>query len=390
MTDSSQSGSQGPPGGPGEALAWKTQIAARLARGVGHNLRNQLTVIRGYCDLLLAQLPPDSELREEVGHIRSAADRAAAITGELLSLGRGPVLRPETFDLNEAVEEMRDSLGRMLGEGIVLSFAPDGRPCPVRADRSVLSQALVNLAVNAREAMLGGGELAIRTSATVPADWPLPVAGLEGGACVALSVADTGVGMDAPTRERAFEPFFTTKEPGRGTGLGLSLVQRFAADSGGCVLVTSRPGQGSTFTLVLPRAEPAEEAAGEDVEGARGTVLVVEDSEDVRQLIVRVLNRQGYDLLVADGGREALAAAGRAGTIDLLLTDVALSGLSGPELAQRLQAERPGLAVLFTVGTMDDPAGADLAESMGAKVLAKPFTPATLARAVREALAGRR
>jgi len=375
MTDSPSGGPEGPQaGGPEDLQAWKTEFATRLARGVGHDLRNQLTVIRGYCDLVLAELPADSDLRDSMRHIRSAAERATAITGELLALGRGQMLRPETFDLNEAVAEMRESLVRMTGEDITVSVVADSRPCPVHADRSVLSQALVSLAVNAREAMPGGGELTIRTAAEVAAGTSLPVEGLDPAACVALSVTDTGVGMDEATRQRIFEPFFSTKEPGRGTGLGLSLVRGFAAASGGCVLVESAPGLGSTFTLVLPRARApaADRAAG------GGTILVVEDREEVRQLMVRVLSREGYDVLVAANGPEALNAAERAGAIDLLLTDVVMPKLSGPELAQRLKERRGEMKVLFVTGFADDPACAGVAEALGAAILVKPFSPAVL------------
>ena len=360
--------------------AWKMRFASRLAGGVGHDLRNQLTVIRGYCDLVTAQLPGESDLRDSVDHIRSACDRATAITGQLLSVGGRQALSPEVFDLNEAVPEICESLRRMVGEDIRLTFIPDARGCPVKADQAVLAQVLANLAVNAREAMPGGGELTIRTAAAGPADASLPIEGLCPKDCVTLAVTDTGAGMDERTLAQAFEPFFSTKQEGRGAGLGLSMVWSYAADAGGYVDAVSRPGLGSTFTLYLPRAQvPTPQAADPGGE----TVLVVEDEQEVRSLIIRMLGREGYHVLTAPGGREGLEVARRHdGPIHLLVTDVVMPSLSGPELARRLKADRPEMEVLFVTGHAEDVADAHQLADLGAGVLAKPFDTAALARAV--------
>ncbi|HWP35097.1 MAG TPA: GAF domain-containing protein [Thermodesulfobacteriota bacterium] len=381
----------------------KMEAVGQLAGGVAHDFNNLLTAIAGYADLLLAHLPPGDPLRRDAEEIRRAVHRAADLTGQLLAISRRQVLVPRLLDLNEVVSGMAAMLRRLIGEAIELVLHLDPSLGPVKADPTHLTQVLLNLAVNARDAMPGGGTLAIETGNVLLDEAAARRrVGLRPGRYVRLTVRDTGCGMDAATQARIFEPFFTTKPPGRGTGLGLSTVYGIVRQSGGHIEVDSAPGAGATFTILLPRAEeqpaaaPAPAAAGPGPgepsraparPPAEATVLVVEDEEGVRELVREVLVQQGYRVLLAPHGAAALAvAAGYRGAIDLLLTDLVMPHLSGRELARRLLAERPALRILFVSGYADTALPPAAGPDGRAAFLPKPFSPHRLVRAGRELL----
>ena len=321
-----------------------------------------------------------------------AADRATALTRQLLAFGRRQVLAPEVTDPTAVIEGIVPMLRRLLGGHIelVTSHAPGlGR---VRVDPGQLEQVIVNLAVNARDAMPDGGRLAIDT-ANVDVDDTVGEPGSEVrlGACVRITVADTGTGMDEAIMARIFEPFFTTKETGKGTGLGLSTVYGIVRSSGGRTNVTTSPGRGTTFTIDLPSVEtpaaPIPTAVpAEPLPAVSGTILLVEDEDAVRSVVARTLTRLGYSVVQAASGTDALAVvAERGGPLDLLVTDVRMPGIQGPDLARRLRADRPDLPVLFISGYAEELA-ADASAMPGMQVLDKPFDADTLGRAVRAAL----
>ncbi len=375
--------------------AQKMEAVGRLAGGIAHDFNNQLTVIEGYCDLVLHALPDDSPHAESMREVLRAADAAARLTSQLLTFSRKQILRPQVLDLGQVLRDMVGPLRRMIGERVRLDLhTPDGVP-PVYLDLIQFQQAVYNLAVNARDAMPDGGRLDL-TAEPVAGDDDANEAGTDAGR-VAVRVADTGVGMDAATRRRAFEPFFTTKGPGMGTGLGLAMVYGFVRQSGGTVDIETVPGEGTTFTLMFPALEaeaaapvlvPAETQAAPSAP-AGGTVLVVEDEESVRQLVVRTLREAGYTALEAGNAREA-QPLGRHydGPIDLLVTDVVMPDLDGPALARDLAAARPEMAVLFITGY---PGSVDVNEGrfgVRAALLTKPFAPEELREAVADLLEG--
>jgi CheY-like chemotaxis protein len=367
------------------------EAVGRLAGGVAHDFNNLLTVIRGYAELLAPSLDSDPNGREEIAEILRAAERAATLTGQLLAFSRRQTLEMHPLDLRAAVADTEKMLRRLIGEDIRLEVALPPALGRVNADRGQIEQVLLNLAVNARDAMPDGGPLRIALFETVvekplaAADGPIPP-----GRYVVLAVADKGTGMDSETRAHAFEPFYTTKEKGKGTGLGLSTVFGIVKQSGGHIRLTSAPGAGATFELYFPRAgdEDGEEApvrAGE--RGGTETILIAEDEAGVRDLAARFLARWGYRILTAESGPAALARAGtETRPIDLLLTDLVMPGMSGAALARSLAAKRPGLKILFMSGYPHDV----LAESPSPPppLLRKPFTEADLVRQVREALDG--
>jgi two-component system, cell cycle sensor histidine kinase and response regulator CckA len=369
----------------------KMEAIGRLAGGIAHDFNNLLTAILGYSEVLLHRLPAEGPLRREVEEIKKAGDRASSLTRQLLAFSRRQVLQPKVLDLNAIVASMENMLRRLIGEDIELVTVLGRRLGAVKADPGQLEQVIVNLVVNARDAMPEGGRLTVETGRSEghgeTGILPPP------GGWVVLSVTDTGVGMDEETRAHLFEPFYTTKGPGKGTGLGLSTVYGIVAQSGGHIAVESEPGRGTTFRIYLPRAE--EERPGEAgrprlfaIPG-RGTetILLVEDEEAVRSLASEILRMNGYSVLEAADGEEALLLSGQhAGPIALLLTDVVMPRLSGFELARRLRTLRPGLKVLYMSGHTDIADIPPEGLASGAAYIQKPFTPGVLARTVRALL----
>jgi signal transduction histidine kinase len=346
--------------------AQKMESIGRLAGGVAHDFNNLLLVINGYSEFLSSSLV-DERQRHFAAEIRSAGERAAGLTQQLLAFSRRQVLQPRVVDLNESIRDLHGMLRSLIGEGIRVELSLDGDLRAIEADPGQVGQVLLNLAVNARDAMAGSGTLEIST--------------FNAGDEVVLEVADTGTGMDEATRSRIFEPFFTTKDVGQGTGLGLSTVYGVVTQSGGTIDVRSAPGEGATFSIRLPATDRVE-AVEPDVDVAGTTaaerILVVDDEQIVRDLLAHTLRRQGYDVEVAAGARDARALEG---PWDLLLTDVVMPEMDGVELARHVDARQ----VLFMSG-YDQRA---LAESAGA-FLQKPFSGDELARSIRALLDGSR
>jgi len=373
------------------AQAQKMESVGRLAGGVAHDFNNLLTVINGYAQMLLADAPPHSPLYEGIDEIRKAGERAAGLTAQLLAFSRKQVLQPKPLDLNSVVGAIHPMLARMVGEDVEVSVALSPRPCMVRADPHQLEQAIMNLAVNARDAMPLGGKLLFETAAV---EWDAAAARLHSGArpgryCM-LAVSDTGIGMDEATRARVFEPFFTTKGLGKGTGLGLSTVQGIVAQSGGHIEVYSEAGAGSTFKIYLPciagAAAPSRQAQPAPLRGSEA-ILVVEDQEEVRDFIAAALESFGYRVLKARDAAEALAICAPGGpAIHLVLTDVVMPGVQGLQLAERLGVVRPGLRIVFMSGYTDNAVLQQGGLGPGADFIMKPFTAGQLAARVRAAL----
>ena len=370
------------------AQAQKLEAIGRLAGGVAHDFNNVLTAILGSAELLLLDAPRGAATREEIEIIRDAAMRAQELIRQLLAFSARQVLQPAVIDLNDLVKNLGRMLRRLIGEDLALAteLAPDLGT--VRADAGQVEQVLVNLAVNARDAMPDGGALTIRTmNADIPESGDLP-----GGRFIAVEVADTGVGMDADTLGRVFEPFFTTKERGKGTGLGLATVYGIVRQSGGHITVTSTPGAGTTFRIYLPRVDAPVDAAREvrpvtaPAAGSE-TILVAEDEQMVRVLIRKVLEQAGYTVLLAGGGVEALQLAERhSGRIHLLVTDVVMPEMNGRELARRLVAARPETKVLYLSGYADDAVERHGVLDPETAFMQKPFSPSALASRVRDVL----
>jgi signal transduction histidine kinase/ActR/RegA family two-component response regulator len=369
----------------------KLEAVGTLAGGIAHDFNNLLTVIISYTDLVLRETPATGSTREDLVQVKEAADRAAALTKQLLAFSRRQVLQPKVIDLSQIVDGIKSLLRRVIGEDIELRAVAQASLARVKADPGQIEQVIMNLAVNARDAMPNGGRLTIET-----ADEELPPRDarlrdmMTPGMWVRLSVRDTGVGMDEATQARIFEPFFTTKEPGKGTGLGLATVYGIVKQSGGFVWVSSAVGSGTSFDIYLPPVEdviapPA--APPPVVREGRETVLLVEDEQPVRALVKRCLERYGYKVVVATGMPEALDLAARhEGTIDLLLTDVVMPQGSGRELAERLRPKRPEMLVLFMSGYTDDAVVLRAGLTPGSELLEKPFTPQGLATRVRQVL----
>ncbi len=361
--------------------AAKMEAVGRLAGGVAHDFNNLLTSVLGHADLVLEALRPGDPLHDDLEEIKAAGTRAAALTQQLLAFSRKQVLEPRVLDLNVVVSGISRMLRRTIGEDVILvtRLAPDlGQ---VRADPVQMEQVLLNLAVNARDAMPDGGRLTIETGNII----------LPSGPGVRLRVQDTGVGMTEEVRLRLFEPFFTTKEVGKGTGLGLATAYGVVQQSGGSIGVTSAPGEGTTFEIDLPqvRAEDPLPAAAPAVAGGGGseTVLLVEDEEAVRNLTRRVLEQHGYTVLSAPNGEVALELARASDdVIHVLLTDVVMPGLSGPRLAEILMAERPGLRCLFMSGYAASALGSRHLQQGERSFLQKPFTTRQLLQRLRETL----
>jgi PAS domain S-box-containing protein len=373
--------------------AQKMEAIGRLAGGVAHDFNNLLMVIKGHTELLLNVLPPADHVTRKVEQIDRAADRAAALTRQLLAFSRMQVLQPRAMNLNSVVQEMANLIPRLIGEDIELVVRSSADLGTIRADASQMEQIIMNLAVNSRDAMPKGGRFTIETS-NVELDNLYRAAHpvVQPGKYVLLAVSDTGTGMDAETQAHIFEPFFTTKEQGKGTGLGLATVYGVVKQSGGFIWVYSELGRGTTFKIYLPRVDEA--AASIPVVHipsslARGTetVLLAEDEQDVREVAREFLESAGYTVLEAAGGAEALeVSAARAGPIDLLITDMVMPGISGQELARKMRALREGIRVIYMSGYSEHAAGEAAKCDAAAMVLTKPFSRAVLLRTVRDIL----
>jgi CheY-like chemotaxis protein len=328
------------------------EAIVRLAGGIAHDFNNLLTAILGYCELLLADLSPHDPRHADISEIQKAGGRAAGLTRQLLAFSRKQIIEPTLLDLNHVVTDMRAMLERLIGEDVkvVLRLRP-GIRC-VRADRGQAEQIVMNLAVNARDPMPGGGTLTIETaSVELDEHYAKTHIAAKPGSYVALTVTDTGTGITPEVQARLFEPFFTTKDPGKGTGLGLATVHSIVARSGGSVNVYSEIGRGTSFKVYYPIADAGDAAAEAPPPVARPregtqTVLVVEDAEGLRQLAKRLLERLGYTVLVASNADEAVRLFENNASIDVLLTDVVMPGASGPELTRRLVERRPSLKVI--------------------------------------------
>ena len=371
----------------------KMEAIGQLAGGVAHDFNNLLTAILGYSDVLLSQLSEDDPMRGDLEEIHKAGERAASLTQQLLAFSRQQRLEPKIIELNAIVANLQRMLGRLIGEDVTLITRLEPDLGLARADPGQLEQVILNLAVNSRDAMPDGGTLTIETR-NVRLKNPLSIGriAIEPGAYLLLLVSDTGIGMDAAIRARIFEPFFTTKEKGKGTGLGLATAYGVIKQSGGYIACDSEPGRGTTFRIYLPRhpgdagipPRPASRPPRRSL-AATETVLLVEDEDGVRHLSRRLLETEGYRVLEASGGEEALAlAAGHLGPIHLILTDVVMPGLNGPEVAARIVALRPEIRVLYMSGYTDTSLPRLAAQ---APLLQKPFTPEALADRVRELLA---
>jgi CheY-like chemotaxis protein len=366
----------------------------RLAGGVAHDFNNLLTVIKGNAALGLEDLETKETskqaVREELVEIERAADRATELTRQLLAFSRKQILKPQALSLNEMVTNVGRMLRRTVGEDIAFEIVLDPKLGVVRADPGQIEQVLLNLVVNARDAMPRGGMLLIETK-NVSAAEVKDYAESDAVPYVAIVVTDTGTGMEAEVRDRVFEPFFTTKEQGKGTGLGLSTVYGSVKQSGGFVALESEVGKGSSFSIYLPRVP---ESSSQDTVTAvesgpvgTATVLLVEDEEALRRLSSRVLTRAGYSVLTASCGADAMMVAEQyAGTIDLLLTDVVMPGMSGRELAELLVPRRPGIRLLYVSGYTEDATIRHGVSSEETAFLGKPFTPSVLLKKVQEVL----
>jgi signal transduction histidine kinase len=371
----------------------KLEAVGRLAGGVAHDFNNLLTAIIGYAALLQTRLHDDPAAREHAELIHQAGEQAAGLTRQLLAFSRKQFLQPRLIDLNAVICNLQRLLQRIIGEHIEISTEPRASGGCVRADPGQIEQVVVNLGVNARDAMPGGGRLTIRTVDAEIAG-PTPDVELTAGCYIAIEVTDTGEGMDPETKSRIFEPFFTTKGPGKGTGLGLATVYGIVKQSGGAIVVESDRGRGTTFRVYLPREEgkpDVMEVAAVRAPKAKAaeSVLVVEDEEIVRELVCEVLRAEGYLVAGTDRGSEALRLAREEfTTIDLLISDVVMPEMNGSIVAQRLREISPSVKVLFVSGYSESDMADQGLGTLAFEVLQKPFTPAGLARKVREVLDG--
>jgi PAS domain S-box-containing protein len=374
-------------------MAGKMEAVGRLSGGIAHDFNNLLGVIIGYSQVLRRKLASESGLLECAEEIEKAGQRAASLTRQLLAFSRQQILTPSILNLNNLVQDMAKMLPRLLGEDIAVSTSLSPDLGVVRADQSQIEQVIMNLAVNARDAMPDGGTLRIETrNVELDQAYAWQHAGAKPGPCVMLAVIDTGTGIDPDTLAHIFEPFFTTKEVGKGTGLGLATVYGVVKQSGGYVWAESEPGQGASFQIFLPRvAEPATEATAttplEEAVGGSETILLVEDSEPLRKLTQSFLVSHGFRVLAAQDGEEAIQLETRhSGKIDLLLTDVVMPGMNGRALAERMLPGQPGMRVLYISGYTDSFVARHGVLEQGTELLHKPFTEDVLIKKVREVL----
>ena len=375
--------------------AQKMEAVGRLAGGVAHDFNNLLMVISGYTEVLLDQVKADASMQSKVIAIQQAADRATTLTRQLLAFSRKQLLELKVVDVNAIVSDMERLLRPLIGENVELSTRLMPGVGHTRADAGQLEQVVMNLVVNAKDAMPKGGKIVIQTSEARLEESAGREHGLIiPGTYVLLSVGDNGAGMDRETQSRVFEPFFTTKEKGKGTGLGLSTVYGIVKQSGGYIFADSILGRGTTFRIYLPRVEdPAESASANHqahvAGGGSETVLLVEDEESVRQLVHETLQARGYRVIEAENGEAGLrVAAEHTGTIDLMITDVVMPGMNGRELAKRLAASRPQIKVLYLSGYTEEAIIQEGGMEPGTAFLQKPFTLQVLSRKVREVLRG--
>ncbi len=373
--------------------AQKMEAVGRLAGGVAHDFNNLLTVITGYAELLLTAGGITEPQRTALAEIQKAAERGGALTHQLLAFSRGQPFVARAVPLNQLIVHMERMLSRLIGEDVELITIAAADPGLVRTDAGQLEQVVMNVVVNARDAMPGGGKLIIETAnVEVGPTHGVPIMELKPGRYVMLAISDTGMGMDADTVTHLFEPFFTTKAPGKGTGLGLATAYGIVKQSGGAIGVYSEPGHGTTIKIYLPSADSkvtAEAPVAEPVGALRGseTILVLEDEPRVRKLICEVLTGRGYRVLEAVRGEEAIRIAEEhGGGIQLLLTDVVMPEMSGPQALEQMRSRYPHLKVLFMSGYTDEAMRHHGILDSGAPFLQKPFLPEALARKVREVL----
>jgi two-component system, cell cycle sensor histidine kinase and response regulator CckA len=370
----------------------KMEAVGRLAGGIAHDFNNQLTIVQGYCKLLLDGLPQEDTGRKLVLEVVKAAERSAKLTNQLLTFGRKQLLNPEILDLHDVLSELLDPLRRMIGEQIQVDLQVPAGLCKVEVDRNQLEQTLINLAINARDAMPGGGHLTIEArNVFLDSEYVLRHTGANEGAHVHLSVRDTGLGMDEETQQRIFEPFFTTKPVGQGTGLGLATVYGFIKQSGGHLEVSSEAGRGACFNLYFPHARgvcPVQLSSSElPIPKGCETILVIEDEAALRELMVHILTSSGYKVLKAADGCSAISLNRQyASQIELVLSDVIMPGLSGPDVVKELKTDRPGLKVLYVTGYAEKSTIGDSTMVYGTRFLSKPFLPETLLRVIRQVL----
>jgi len=374
--------------------AQKMEAVGRLAGGVAHDFNNMLTVISGYNRMILDELSTMDPLRGYAEEILKAADRAGALTNQLLAFSRRQIMQPRVINVNAVLIQTQKMLQRLIGEDVELVLHLGLNVGNIKADPGHVEQAIVNLAVNARDAMPMGGHLRIETCDVVlDENYARTHMGVKPGNFTMIAVSDDGHGMDAETRRHIFEPFFTTKEKGKGTGLGLATVYGIVKQTGGDIWVYSEPGQGTTFKLYFPRvSEPLSESSGGDPSATRQsggeTILVVEDEQAVRDLTVRILRQLGYTILTASSGAEALeVSAAHAGHIDVLLTDVVMPNMSGRQLADHILASRPKTRILFLSGYTENTVVHHGVLDAGVDFLPKPFSRENLSRKLREVLA---